>query len=290
MSAGVPIRVGGDGAAVCAAHAKVNLTLEILGKRPDGYHELRSVFRCLALHDTLRIISSSSLEVYCDVPGLSGPENLAYRAGALLREAVGCVQGARIEIEKRIPVAGGLGGGSSDGAAALTGLDRYWRIGLGGERLAGLAARLGSDVPFFLLGGTALASGRGEVLRPLAALPDCPVLLVRPPIAVSTAAVYRAVTPADYGDGLMSERFAALPPGAPPRDWPLINTLQPVTCRLFPVVADVLAALWDWGALQTLMCGSGPTCFGLFERPDAAASGAAAARDRGWDAWVTHFA
>lgn len=279
-----------DGALVATAHAKVNLTLEILGKRPDGYHELRSVFRRLALHDTLRIAPSPALEVHCDVPDLSGPENLAYRAGTLLWEEAGFVQGARIAIEKRIPVAAGLGGGSSNGAAALVGLDRYWRIDLGGERLAALAARLGSDVPFFLLGGTALASGRGEVLRPLPALPDCPVLLVRPPIAVSTAAVYRAVTPDDYGDGTVSERFAALPSGTPPRDWPLLNTLQPVTCRLFPVVADVLSALRDWGAQQALMCGSGPTCFGLFERSEPAASGAAAARDRGWHAWVTHFA
>lgn len=272
------------------AHAKVNLTLEVLGKRPDGYHEIRSVFRQLALHDTLRVEPADALSVSCDEPGLDGLDNLAFRAGLLLQqEAASHTGGARIAIVKAIPVAAGLGGGSSDAAAALQGLDALWGTALSPVRLAALAARLGSDVPFFLLGGTALGSGRGEILRPLPDLPDCPVLLVRPPIAVSTAAVYGAVTAADYGDGTFSERLASLPLDAPMGSWPLVNDLQPVTCRLYPVVAEVLAALSSWGALQARMCGSGPTCFGMYADADRAAGSAERARDRGWDAWVTHF-
>ncbi|MBV9749793.1 MAG: 4-(cytidine 5'-diphospho)-2-C-methyl-D-erythritol kinase, partial [Acetobacteraceae bacterium] len=183
----------------------------------------------------------------------------------------------------------GLGGGSSDGAAALLGLDALWQTRLAREELARLAAMLGSDVPFFLAGGTALAEGRGERLRPLPALPNCPVLLVRPPIAVSTAAIYRLVTPDAYGDGSYSARLAALAPHTPPHHWPLCNALQPFTCRAYPVVADVVAALPAWGALQALMCGSGPTCFGLFAAEKAAEEAARQARARGWESWVTYF-
>ena len=284
------VDTGTEHARMLRAHAKVNLTLEVLGKRPDGYHEIRSVFRRLALHDILRIDPAAALSVVCDVPGLDGPGNLAFRAGLLLQQETGHTGGARIAIAKAIPVAAGLGGGSSDAAAALRGLDALWGTALAADRLASLAARLGSDVPFFLLGGTALGSGRGEILQPLPDLPDCPVLLVRPPVAVSTAAVYGAVTAADYGDGAISARLAALLPGTVPERWPLANDLQPVTCRLYPVVAEVLDALHGWGALQTQMCGSGPTCFGLYNAEHAAERGAERARARGWDAWVTRFA
>lgn len=272
------------------AHAKVNLTLEVLGKRPDGYHEIRSVFRRLTLHDILRIDPAAELSVVCDVPGLDGPDNLAFRAGLLLQQETGHTGGARLAITKAIPVAAGLGGGSSDAAAALRGLDALWGTALAPDRLASLAARLGSDVPFFLLGGTALGSGRGEILKPLPDLPDCSVLLVRPPVGVSTAAVYGAVTAADYGDGAASALLAALPLGTEPARWPLANDLQPVTCRLYPVVTEVLASLAGWGALQAQMCGSGPTCFGLYDAEDTAARAAELARVRGWDAWVTRFA
>lgn len=271
------------------AHAKVNLTLEVLGKRPDGYHEIRSIFRLLALHDVVRVEQAPELRLSCSLPELDGEQNLALRAARLLRAETGYDGGARITIEKAIPVAAGLGGGSSDGAATLMALDALWQTKLGAAELARLAAALGSDVPFFLLGGMALATGRGERLRALAPPPDCPVLLVKPPIAVSTAAIYGLVTADAYSDGAVTERFAALPPDSAPATWPLINALQPVTCRAYPVVGEVLRALADWDAARALMCGSGPTCFGLFDNADAAQRGAKRARTRGWAAWVTHF-
>jgi 4-diphosphocytidyl-2-C-methyl-D-erythritol kinase len=275
---------------ILRARAKINLTLEVLGRRADGYHEIRSVMRALALHDTLHIEPAPAVKVQCDLQELEGPGNLAFRAAQVLREATGYRGGARIAIAKSIPVAAGLGGGSSDAAAALDGLNRLWGTGLSRDDLAALAARLGSDVAFFLFGGTALASGRGERIRPLPVQADCPVLLVRPPLAVSTAAVYTAVGPHDYTDGSASERFAALPPGAPPRDWPLVNGLQAITCRLYPEVAEVLAAIDSWGALRSLMCGSGAACFGLFESEREAQCAATKARAHGWEAWVSSFA
>lgn len=272
------------------SHAKVNLTLEVLGRRADGYHEIRSVFRTLALHDTLHIEAAPGIAVTCSVPELGGEGNLAHRAALILRETTGYSGGARIDIEKRIPVAAGLGGGSSNAAAVLHGLNLLWGTGLDRPALAALAARLGSDVPFFLCGGTALAAGRGELITPLPAPPDCAVALVRPPVAVSTGAVYAVVTPLHYTDGAISARFAALPPDAPPHTWPLTNALQAITSRVYPVVGEAVAALQSWGAIAALMCGSGATCFGLFESPDAAAAAAEQSRERGWDGWATHFA
>jgi 4-diphosphocytidyl-2-C-methyl-D-erythritol kinase len=271
------------------AHAKVNLTLEVLGKRADGYHEIRSVMRLLALHDTLLLAPDEALRVTCSVAELAGEGNLAFKAAALLREATGFPGGAAIAITKVIPIAGGLGGGSSNAAATLTGLNALWRLNLPDSMLHDLAAQLGSDVPFFLYGGTALAEGRGERITPVPSLPSCPVLLVNPGIAVSTAAVYRAVTRANYSEGAISQALARLPAATPPARWPLVNALQAITVQAYPVVGEVLAALAEWGAVQSLMCGSGPTCFGLFDREERAEAAAAQARERGWRAWVTQL-
>jgi 4-diphosphocytidyl-2-C-methyl-D-erythritol kinase len=269
------------------AYAKLNLTLEVLGKRFDGYHELRSLMCSLALHDTLHLEPAPEIEVRCSLPELAGSGNLAHRAAVLLRAATGHSGGAVITIKKEIPVAAGLGGGSSDAAATLNALNRLWGTGLTGDALRTLAAHLGSDVPFCLAGGVALASGRGEKLHLLPPLPPMIVLLVRPPIQVSTASIYGALTPVGYGDGEMSERVAALMRAVPPAEWPLVNALQPVTIRAYPLVGEVLALLRDLGASPALMCGSGPTCFGLFKTTERAESGARAARERGWEAWVT---
>jgi len=269
------------------AYAKLNLTLEVLGKRPDGYHELHSLMCSLALHDSVRLELAPEIAVRCSLPELAGPGNLAHRAAFLLQAATNYQGGTMISIEKRIPVAGGLGGGSSDAAATLTGLNRLWDTGLSGEALGSLAAQLGSDVPFCLAGGVALASGRGEILRPLPPLPPVTILLVHPPIQVSTASIYSALTPDGYGDGMASERLATLAYATPPEEWPLVNALQPVTLRAYPLVGKVLELLRDLGAAPVLMCGSGPTCFGFFETTERAKEGARTARDRGWEAWVT---
>jgi 4-diphosphocytidyl-2-C-methyl-D-erythritol kinase len=267
----------------------VNLTLEILGRRPDGYHELRSVFRCVTLHDTLLFEPATTLIVQCSLPALDGPDNLVHRAALALQRASRSDAGARITVIKRIPVAAGLGGGSSDAATALRGLHTLWQTRLPENVLADLAANLGSDVPFFLLGGTALAAGRGEVLRPLPSPPSGVVLLIKPPITVSTAAIYRQVTADQYSAAEVTARFLAMPSETAPDAWPQRNALQAVTCRAYPVVAEVLESLRRWGAVRYLMCGSGPTCFGLFPSRAPASQAAALARRRGWSAWVTRW-
>ncbi|MFC1981580.1 4-(cytidine 5'-diphospho)-2-C-methyl-D-erythritol kinase [Chloroflexota bacterium] len=149
------------------APAKLNLTLEVLGKRPDGFHEIRSVIQAINLCDSLRFQLSQEVTVKSDMPDWSAEESLVSKAASLLQRTTGCSKGASIEVEKLIPLISGLGGDSSDAAAALRGLNQLWKLGLTQEKLVGLAAQLGSDVAFFLYGGTALAEGRGELVTPL---------------------------------------------------------------------------------------------------------------------------
>jgi len=271
------------------AHAKLNLTLEVLGKRADGFHELRSLMSTLALHDIVHLDPAPTIEVCCTLPELDGRANLAFRAAELLRAAAGHAGGARITIDKAIPVAAGLGGGSADAAAVLVGLNRLWESGLDTDALRDLAAQLGSDVPFCVVGGTALAAGRGEILRPIPPLPEATVLLVRPPFAVSTARVYGALTADGYGTGEATRRLAVDAARTSPTDWRPTNDLEPVTCRLYPVVHEVLEFLRSHGAAHAAMCGSGPSCFAHFAPAERAEHIAMAARAHGWEAWVTRI-
>ena len=156
------------------AFAKLNLTLEVLGRRGDGYHEVRTILQTVDLADQLEIRPYPSLRVECDDPALNGEANLAWRAAKALARSRSIQPRASIFIQKRIPVGMGLGGGSSDAAAALIALNQLWGLSLGAEELAQVAAELGSDVPFFLWGGTALAEGRGERVKPLPPLPPQP--------------------------------------------------------------------------------------------------------------------
>ena len=181
---------------VAWAPAKVNLHLEVLGKRPDGYHEIATLMVAIRLFDTLvfRDEPTGDIRLQCTRHGLStGPDNLVVRAAHLLQQHAGCQRGAAIRLVKRIPLAAGLAGGSTDAAATLAGLNELWKLGLGREELANLAARLGSDIPFFLDGPAAWCSGRGERVKatPLGATLD--FVLLCPPFGLSTADVYRRV-------------------------------------------------------------------------------------------------
>ncbi|MBI4758138.1 MAG: 4-(cytidine 5'-diphospho)-2-C-methyl-D-erythritol kinase, partial [Chloroflexi bacterium] len=191
------------------AYAKINLTLDILGRRPDGYHEIASVMQAISLHDTLVFSRGQGLCIDCSDRRLAGPDNLVHRAAELLHREMGGVQGARVRLTKRIPLATGLGGGSSDAACALLGLNALWRLGLGQDRLAELASRLGSDVPFFLTGGTALVQGRGERVTPLPRPAPSWLVLAVPPVDVSakTRTLYEALARGDYTDGSATRRM-----------------------------------------------------------------------------------
>jgi len=251
------------------AYAKVNLTLEVKGRRTDGYHEISTIFQSIDLHDTVFLIPGRGIEL--EVRGRGGPEgpaNLAYRAASLLQGKYP-FPGVRIILEKRIPLAAGLAGGSADAAAVLVGLNYLWDLGLTAGALASIGAELGSDVPFCVLGGTALGRGRGERLTLLPSPPPLWLVLVKPPFGVSTAAAYRA-----WDDGLASgwegdrpreeEAVAALMTGdRKGLVGALGNALEGVTSRLHPEVAAIKEKLMSLGAEKVVMCGSGPTLFGV---------------------------
>lgn len=246
---------------VAEAFAKVNRSLVVLGKRPDGYHELDTVFQAVGLTDRLTFESSDLLTLEVDDPSIpSGPENLVLRAARALAEAVGLRPRAAITLEKRIPSGGGLGGGSSDAAVALLGLSALWELDLSLDLLSRVGARLGSDVPFFLHGGTARGLGRGERIEPLSDLPPQAVVLVMPPFPVSTPAVFgRLEAPAWDGLGGGASEGG---------DDPDRNDLEPAAEALFPALRDVRDALGRAGAARARLSGSGSTVFGLF--PDVA--------------------
>lgn len=250
------------------AYAKLNLTLAVLGRRPDGYHDLASIFQTISLHDTLRITPTrdGALTLTVDDAALQAPENLALRAAELLRTTVGDASlGAHIELRKAIPVQGGLGGGSSDAAAILLALNQLWRAGLSAGDLEVLAARLGSDVPYFITGGTARIAGRGETVFTLPDLPPMWFVLARPPVSISTADIFRRLTPHEYGSAAPTDALQdALHHQQPlPLDQ-LGNTLEPVACAAYPAVAATRDALLAAGALMVRMSGSGPTLYAPF--------------------------
>ena len=249
------------------AHAKINLALEVLGKRPDGYHEVAMIMQSVSLHDTLRLsLQETDITLICDRPELPCDNgNLAFRAADLLRREFDVARGVRIELTKRIPLAAGLAGGSTDAAAVLKGLNRLWRLALSPAELEQLAARLGSDVPFCLWGGTSLATGRGEVLAPLPDFAGHGVVLANPPLQVSTAWVY-----GNYRrpNGDSCRDIHLLRRSIEQQDFlavadTLFNDLETVTVPAYPQVADIKAQLLQAGATGVLMSGSGPTVFAL---------------------------
>ncbi len=271
------------------AYAKINLTLDVLERRGDGYHELASVMQTISLADTLalRTLADGVTEFFCDVPALNGETNLVCRAVQALREETGCPRGVRIELQKQTPTQGGLGGGSSDAACVLLALNAWWSLGLAQARLMELAARLGSDVPFFVLGGTALVEGRGERVIALPDLSSLWVVLLKPPVTISTPAAFRSLTPDDYTDGRATARLvnALRGGGHLPLDT-LVNALEPRVCQDYPAVAESRAAFVEAGAQIVRMSGSGPTLFALFRSLEEAQPVYQALLHQGRQVWL----
>ncbi len=245
------------------AYAKVNLTLEVIGKRDDGYHNVATILQTVDLADTLVIGPADELVVECDRPDLSGDGNLAWRAAAALAERAGVVPRAHIRIEKGIPVAAGLGGGSADAAAALVGLNRLWCLGLSGEELARVAAGLGSDVPFLLNGGTALGTSRGDEITPLTLLPATDVLLVVPPesIEAKTPAMYRGLRPEHFSDGGKSRAIAGTLGSGTLTSADCCNAFERAAREIFPGLADVWDTVTQTAEHPPRLSGAGPTVY-----------------------------
>jgi 4-diphosphocytidyl-2-C-methyl-D-erythritol kinase len=253
------------------SYAKINWTLDVLFKREDGFHELRTIYQTVSLHDTLRLTKTAgAIEIQCDDERVPLDEtNLAHKAATRLREATGVAKGARIEITKRIPVAAGLGGGSSNAAATLLGLARLWRINLDERAMFDIAASLGSDVPLFLIGGTVLGVGRGEEVYPLEAVECSEMLLANAGLAVATATAYAGLSRLTRQEALRIIPFTLFAAKAI-RELPLVaaNDLEETVIAAHPEIAEVKRRLKSCGARHVLMSGSGGTVVGVFDNSE----------------------
>ncbi len=274
----------------CQAPAKINLGLTIEGRRDDGYHDIATIFLKISLADTLRVeTTAGGIEIQCTHPEVPCNErNLIHRAVAML-QPLAPGRGVRVHLEKRIPVAAGVGGGSSDAAAALLAVNALWGLQLTPDDLMPYGAQLGADVPFFLYPGTAAyGRGRGDDLSPLTCPNSFFLVLVTPPVAVSTAQVYRqykieltdaakdtTIVRRHFESGDLSSLAAAC-----------TNDLEAVVIRQYPIVQTVKDSLNQPGTHGVCMSGSGPTVYALCPSQDVAERVAAVARSQGWPTWV----
>lgn len=252
------------------AYAKINLGLDVTGRLPGGYHQVKMIMQSVDLYDTLTFCRTTQAEgiiLTTDSPGLSvGSDNLISRAAAAMFQAFHIQEGVHIHLHKAIPIAAGMAGGSTDAAATLKGINALFDIHAPLSRLMELGVSIGADVPYCLSGGTALAEGIGEVLTPLAPLPDCTLLLARPDISVSTKYVYEhldAIPSYRHPDidGMMASIQAGDLDGVLAR---MGNVLEAVTIPTWPVIASIKEEMRHLGAGGCLMSGSGPTVFGVF--------------------------
>ncbi len=263
---------------VLRSHAKINLYLDVLRRRDDGYHNIETIFQTVSLCDELsfRCESSGRVTLTCSRPDLeTGETNLVCRAAALLRRHTGCARGAAIHLEKNIPVAAGLAGGSGNAAAALVGLNALWELGLSDARLQELALELGSDVPYCLTGGLMAGTLRGERLAPLHASHAWWYVLVHPPLAVSTAQAYNhpllEKNTEPVGDGRTKSFQCAIDAlGAGNIAGAVFNRMERPVFAMHPVLAEIKATLLEAGCLAAAMSGSGPTMFGVCGSHDEA--------------------
>lgn len=275
---------------VLNANAKINLSLDVLGKRQDGYHEIRMIMQSISLHDEVFIgISKDGVEVTCNKPWIpSGDKNIAYKAAALLMKKYQISKGVKIRINKNIPAAAGLAGGSTDAAAVLKGMNTLFSLGISNDELMILGKEIGADVPFCLMGGTALAEGIGEKLTCLSPLYDMSVVLVKPRISVSTAWVYsnldlEKITSRPDTDFLVNaiEKKNILKLAQNMR-----NVLEDVTVSKYPVINEIKDVLVKNGALGSMMSGSGPTVFGIFEDKQSAKKAYSTLRNGKWECYI----
>lgn len=251
------------------APAKINLTLDVLHKRPDGYHEVEMIMTTVDLSDRIGLETRNDGVIQIVSADRYVPDdhrNLAFQAAKLLKDTYKVTEGVSIFLEKKIPVAAGLAGGSSDAAATLKGLNQIWNLNLSVDQLAVHGAKIGSDVSFCVYGGTALATGRGESIYELPSPPNCWIILAKPSIGVSTADVYGGLNVAEIDHPNTNEMIRAIQE----KDYELMcssmgNALESVTLKLYPEVSMIKEQMMKFGADAVLMSGSGPTVFGLVQ-------------------------
>lgn len=267
------------------AYAKINLGLDVVRKREDGYHEVRMIMQTVKLFDklTFRLLEEDEIRVKTNLGFLPvGESNLVHKAVKLLKDTYHIDKGMEIDLYKCIPVAAGMAGGSTDCAAALVGGAKLFNLHLNREKLMELGVKLGADVPYCILRGTALSEGIGEILTPLPPMPDCFILVAKPPVSVSTKSVYQHL---DAGgltvhpdiDGMIEAINAGSLAGIAQR---MENVLETVTIPEYPVIEEIKNLMKGQGALNALMSGSGPTVFGLFDKEEKAERARKLLKDR----------
>jgi 4-diphosphocytidyl-2-C-methyl-D-erythritol kinase len=248
------------------APAKINWTLEVLRRRDDGYHEVCTVMQTIDICDEISVEAADALTIAPSPAYATEGEDLALRAARALRQVAGPGSGVTLHVSKRVPIGRGFGGGSSDAAAALRLLNGLWEAGLSIEQLAEIASGIGSDVPFFLRGGTALAEGRGERITPLADVPPAWLVVLVPPLETpdKTARMYAALTPGDFTDGSHADAFLAhLASGRPLAGAPLYNAFDRAADDVCDGLTSYREALLQAGAASVHVCGSGPSLFSV---------------------------
>ncbi len=257
------------------SRAKINITLDVIGKRPNGYHDLSMIMQTVNLYDSIYIrkMHAPGIKLKTNLKWLPNDEgNIVYQAAKLFKETCNIDTGIFMELNKRIPVAAGLAGGSSNAAAALIGLNSLFETELDQKKLMELGVKLGADVPYCILGGTALAEGIGEILTPLPAMPDCYVLIAKPKINVSTVAVFQSLDITHIGkrpdNRKVIEAIQQGDIGTVAKN--MCNVLETVTEKKYPVIATIKEMMLQHGAKGAIMSGSGPTVFGIYHSKEDA--------------------
>ena len=257
------------------ALGKINLGLDVLGRRENGYHDVRMVMQTLYLYDNVTLIKKEEpgIEIESNLyflPKDSG--NIAWKAANLLMEEFNIPGGIKIILNKYIPVAAGMAGGSSNAAAVLYGMNKMYKLGLSQQELMDRGVKLGADVPYCIMRGTVLAEGIGEILSPLPTMPKCQILIAKPPVSVSTKAIYEAIDSKEIED---HPDIDGIIEGLKKQDLNKIassmgNVLEKVTVDMHPEIAQIKECMLENGALGAMMSGSGPTVFGIFRSRRAA--------------------
>lgn len=260
---------------ILKAPAKINLAIDVLSKRPDGYHEVNLIMQSISLCDIIELKTINENKIIVTTSSESVPngnKNIVYKAAELIKDKYNIKTGVEIEIEKNIPVAAGLGGGSTDAAAVIKLLNKAWKLGMPEKEILNIGGMIGADVPFCIVGGTAFAEGLGEKLTPLNPIPDCFILLAKPDVNISTKKVYEGLDInkidkrpdisgiIDSIDRGQLEKLAAK----------LCNVLEGVTIDMCPLVQTIKKSFIEYGAIGSSMSGSGPTVFGIFDNQNKA--------------------
>ncbi len=259
------------------AYGKVNLGLDVLRKREDGYHEVKMIMQTVKVFDRLTFsdIQEDKIELSSNLSFLPvNKDNLIYRACDMIKKEYGILSGVKIHLDKHIPVAAGMAGGSTDAAAALIGMNKLFGLKISQDKLMEYGVRLGADVPYCIMRGTALSEGIGEVLTKLPPMPRCYILIAKPPISVSTKMVYENLHADRLSyhpdiDGMIDALRAGSLKGITDR---MGNVLETVTIARYPIIEDIKRRMLDDGAMNALMSGSGPTVFGIYEDEEKARS------------------